>query len=108
VAKNSNTWPKVVQSGQDSIAGIVKADAEKANNPQPFIVQIYSPRSSGRDFQTVRIRIFGARFFQKTSTKLILESETFWGRNQAEDLRFSLARRSAKATHSSTSFLSRL
>ncbi len=37
-----------------------------------------------------------------------LESETFWGRNQAEDLRFSLARRSAKATHSSTSFLSRL
>ena len=38
----------------------------------------------------------------------ILESETFWGRNQAEDLRFSLARRSAKATHSSTSFLSRL
>ena len=38
----------------------------------------------------------------------LLESETFWGRNQAEDLRFSLARRSAKATHSSTSFLSRL
>ena len=43
-----------------------------------------------------------------TFNSLTLESETFWGRNQAEDLRFSLARRSAKATHSSTSFLSRL
>jgi len=38
----------------------------------------------------------------------LLESETFLGRNQAEDLRFSLARRNANATHSSTSFLSRL
>jgi hypothetical protein len=49
--------------------------------------------------------ILGVRFFLNCPN---LESETFWGRNQAEDLRFSLARRSAKATHSSTSFLSRL